>query len=411
LLIGINRFLNLALQFINIGARFLFIFFLAKYLDATMVGFYGIFVATVSYVIYFVGMDYYIYISREIIKRPLTERAILLKGQVILSISLYLVIVPILVLFLNNSNWPGNLVWWFLPILILEHFNQEMSRLLVVLSEPLSSSLVLFIRQGIWSLVMVISMAIEPNYRNLDFVMALWATAGLSAAMFAIWRLRQLEISGWYMPVDWHSLKDGIIVSLAFLVGTVAVRGVLTFDRYWIDLLIGIDAVAAYVVLLGVASTLIILLESAIFSFSYPELIDLNHKGKYQDAQKLVNWLFLQTIVLSILFGITSWLGLPYLLNWIGNPIYNEYIDLYPWLFTAIMFNALSMVPHYALFARGIDKPIIYSHVSAIIFFFIVTWLVSKMTPNLAVPIGLNSSFIIIFVWKIYAYFSLFAKK
>ncbi len=411
MLIGINRFLNLALQFINIGARFLFIFFLAKYLDATMVGFYGIFVATVSYVIYFVGMDYYIYISREIIKRPLTERAILLKGQVILSISLYLVIVPILVLFLNNSNWPGNLVWWFLPILILEHFNQEMSRLLVVLSEPLSSSLVLFIRQGIWSLVMVISMAIEPNYRNLDFVMALWATAGLSAAMFAIWRLRQLEISGWYMPVDWHSLKDGIIVSLAFLVGTVAVRGVLTFDRYWIDLLIGIDAVAAYVVLLGVASTLIILLESAIFSFSYPELIDLNHKGKYQDAQKLVNWLFLQTIVLSILFGITSWLGLPYLLNWIGNPIYNEYIDLYPWLFTAIMFNALSMVPHYALFARGIDKPIIYSHVSAIIFFFIVTWLVSKMTPNLAVPIGLNSSFIIIFVWKIYAYFSLFAKK
>ena len=404
MLINFDRVLNFGLQAINIGARFLFIFFLAKYLDTSLVGYYGIFSATVSYALYFIGMDYYIYISRELIKKPPSERGGLLKGQAILSTTLFFVSVPIALIISFNLNWPENLVWWFFPILILEQFNQEMSRLLVILSEPISSSIVLFFRQGIWYIVIVIAMSIQPSTRNLNFVMVLWITAGLFAAMFAVWRLKQLKISGWDMPVDWNTLKEGVLLSLVFLVGTIALRGVLTFDRYWIERLIGIDAVGAYVLLLGVATTLIIFLESAIFSFSYPELIELNHKRQNQEARKLVNRLFRQTIILSVLFGTASWLTLPYLLAWIGDPIYNKYIYLYPWLFSAMMLNAVSMVPHYAMYARGKDMPIIFSHILAIIFFAIVTWFVSKTNPVLAVPIGLNFSFGLMLIWKVIAY-------
>ena len=405
------RLLNSALQAVNLGIRFLFIFFLAKYLDPALVGYFGIFTATVSYTLYFVGLDYYIYVAREIIKKRPEERGQLLKGQALLSAILYVALTPMVLTFLFNSDWPEHLIWWFFPLVILEQFNQEMSRLLIVLSEPISSTVVLLIRQGAWSAVIIAAMVLNPDARNLDSVMGLWTTAGLLAAILAIWKLRQLKISGWHLPVDWNWIKKGVALSLAFLMGTLALRGVQTFDRYCLERIAGIEAVGAYILLLGIASTLLIFLESALFSFSYPELIQFNHDRNHRAAQKAVNRLFRQTFSLAILFAVASWLTLPYLLLWIGNPVYINAIDLYPLLLLAITLNAVSMVPHYALYARGIDKPIIYSHLASIICFVFTTWVTSSMNLTFAVPIGLCSAFALILVWKTAAYLIAISKN
>ena len=53
----LERMTNIGLRFSTLGVRFLLIFFLAKYLDAASVGYYGLFAATVSYALYFVGLD------------------------------------------------------------------------------------------------------------------------------------------------------------------------------------------------------------------------------------------------------------------------------------------------------------------------------------------------------------------
>jgi O-antigen/teichoic acid export membrane protein len=79
------RLLNVGLQAATMGARFFFIFFLAKYLDPASVGYYGIFTATIGYCLYFVGLDFYTYVTREILKSASDQRGKLLKGQVALS--------------------------------------------------------------------------------------------------------------------------------------------------------------------------------------------------------------------------------------------------------------------------------------------------------------------------------------
>lgn len=70
----------------------------------------------------------------------------------------------------------------------------------------------------------------------------------------------------------------------------------------------------------------------------------------------------------------------------------------------AMIINSISMVPHFALYARGCDKPIIQSHMAALIAFLGTTWALSKSYPILAVPIGLNLSFALILIWKAVAY-------
>lgn len=405
------RLFNSAIQAANLGARFLFVFFLAKYLDPALVGYFGLFAATVSYALYFVGLDYYIYVAREIVKKKPEERGRLLKGQALLSAILYVLLMPITLIFLFNLNLPRRIIFWFFPILILEHFNQEMSRLLIVLSKPISSTVVLFFRQGAWSVAIAVAMMLNPDARNLDFIMGLWAVAGLIAASLSIWKLKELGITGWKLPVDWDWIKKGVVLSLTFLIGTLTLRGLQIFDRYWLEKLAGIEVVGAYVLLFGMANTLLVFLESALFSFSYPRLIQLNYDGNFREIRKIINKLYFQTLLLSVIFGIASWLVLPHLLIWIGNSVYIDAVDFYPVLLLAVIFNATSMVPHYALYACGVDGPIIKSHIASVVLFVFTTWIVSSTSPRFAVPIGLTSAFALIFVWKTIIYLMMISEK
>lgn len=380
-------------------------FFLAKYLDPASVGYYGLFTAAVGYSLYFVGLDFYTYVTREILRDQSDKGGQFLKGQAALSGLLYILFLPIAYsILLQYTGWPQYLFIWFFPILLLEHFNQEMSRLLIALSAQVTASMILFIRQGSWALVIVALMAWEPSSRQLQAVMVLWAVAGVIAALVAIYKLREFRMGGWRSPLDWNWIKKGMAISTAFLLATLALRGVQTLDRYWLEALGGIEIVGAYVLFFGVASALLAFLDAGVFAFAYPALIKL-HQIQEKDAARIkVRQMFSLTVLLSAWFALVSLFLLPYLLLWINNPTYSNAIDLYPWLLSAMTINAISMVPHLALYAQGCDKPIIYSHIAALIGFLISTWILSSYFSVLAVPIGLNLSFAIILIWKAVAY-------
>lgn len=380
------------------------LFFLAKFLDPASVGYYGIFSATVGYTLFLVGLDFYTYSSREILGTPPHLRGQKLKGHIALCGILYIALAPFAAFFLPRAEWPDNLAIWFLPILVLEHLNQELYRLLISLSDQLVSSLILFVRQGSWAIILVMLMASNTGMRDLQTLTTLWATAGLAAAALGIWRLNRMRLGGWNESIDWLWVRKGISVSIAFLIATLALRGLQTIDRYWIEALGGIELVGAYVLLLGVASTLLVFLDAGVFAYTYPSLIKHDQQQERHAARAKVLKMLRQTAIISLLFGLLSSLALPHLLTWIGNPIYLEAAHWYPWLLAAMIINALSMVPHYALYAQGKDKPIIFSHVGAVICFVSVTAMASQHINELAVPAGLIAAFAFILVWKAAAY-------
>lgn len=407
---NVTRLLNLSLRSATLGTRFALIFVLAKYLEPSSVGHYGIFTVTIGYCLYLVGLDFHTYVTREILKTGNEQRGRLLRGQIFLSGVLYFSFLPLIILFLNQTSWPNSITLWFLPILILEHFNQELSRILIILSDQLTASILMFIRQGTWVIAICILMPLIPSSRTLPVAIALWACAGVVAATLGFWRVRRLEMGGWHDPIDWDWIKSGIAVSIPLLLATLSLRGIQTIDRYWIESLGGIELVAAYVLFLGIASTLIVFLDAGLFSFTYPELIKLYQKNHLEQAKAKMRNTFFQTIIFSVFFAALSWLSLPYILNWIDNPAYENSIFLYPWLLSAFTINSLAMIPHYALYAQRLDKHIAHSHVTALASFLASTWLISKSNPTLAIPLGINIAFLVILTWKTLAYFH-FSKK
>lgn len=399
-----SRLLNLSLRTMTLASRFLFVFCLARFVDSSFVGLYGLFTATVGYALYFLGLDFYTYSNREILKLEKDTWGRPLKNQLALTAVLYVVFLPLMAGLFLSGLLPLHLLPWFVLILVCEHVNQELGRLLITISQPLLASFALFVRQGVWAIGIVALMALDKDTRTLDYIFAAWAISGVLAAALVIRRLQQLRIGGWQATIDWRWIIKGLKVCIPLLIATLALRGVMTLDRYWLQALSSIHVVGAYVLFMGIAGTLMSFLDAGVFAYGYPLLIRASQKGNVAEFRRGWQKMLWQTLGFCLLFAAGSMLVLPYLLEWIGNPFYSEYSFLYPWLLLATMMNAFSMIPHYALYAQGHDRPIITSHLGCLFVFAAATWVLSDFWPLLAVPIGLCITYAFILAWKTHTF-------
>ncbi|MFW0755456.1 lipopolysaccharide biosynthesis protein [Pseudomonas sp. H11T01] len=401
------RFINIALRGITLASKFLLIFFLAKFLDPAALGLYGLLTATIGYALYLLGFDFYTFTTREILKRERHEWGGLLKDQGALSLVLYVVVLPLLSLIFLEGLLPWSVAGWFFILLVLEHLTQELGRLLIAISEQLLASVVLFLRSGIWAVIVTSVMFVRTDTRDLNVVLGGWTLGSFAALLLGIYRLKQLNISGWHKQVDWHWIGKGLKVAIPLLVATLAIRGVFTVDRYWFANLMNLETLGAYVLFMGISSALLSFLDAGVFAFIYPGLISAHHNKDAAFFRLKLRALLFQTLMFSGAFAIIALLIIDPLLIWLNKPLYLENQSLFPWTLLITLLYSLGMVPHYALYAQGLDRPIIHSHIASLLIFIPTTWLFSHYWPLQAVPLGLCVAFFLILLWKCVAFIRL----
>lgn len=403
----LTRLFNLALRGVTLASKFLLIFFLARFLEPAELGLYGLLAATIGYALYLLGLDFYTYTTRELLKRDREEWGGLLKDQGALTLVLYVLFVPLLSLVFATGTLPWPMAGWFFGLIVLEHLNQELMRLLIAISRPVLANVVLFLRQGAWAVIATALMFFDPETRNLETVLLAWTLGGLAALLLAAGRLCQLRIGGWRKRVDWSWIRQGVKVAVPMLVATLAIRGVFTLDRYWLEALSGLEVLGAYVLFMGIGNAMMSFLDAGVFAFLYPGLISAFQKGDADAFRQGVKRFFIQTTVFSLCFALVALVLIDPLLSWLDKPLYREQQGMFPWILLAIFLYALGMIPHYALYAQGRDRPLIHSHIASLVIFIPATWLFSIHWPHLAVPLGLSVAFFLILVWKTTAYFRL----
>lgn len=402
-----KRFLNISLRTLTLVSRFLFIFFLAKFLKPASLGEYGLITATVGYALYFVGLDFYIFTTRELLKNPVQRWGGFIKNQAALSLVLYFFLLVLLVAVYLSGVITTEQVAWFFVILLFEHVNQELSRIFVAINNQNLASVLLFLRQGLWAIVVVILMTAFPATRNLTTVLTLWVVSGALTFALGVYHIKKIGMGGWKSSIDINWIKLGVKTSGIFLLATLSLRATQTIDRFWLQSMNGMDVVGAYVLFAGMTSALMAFLDAGVFTYSYPMLIKLNNQGETTLFRQHLVKMAAATFAFTLFFVVVSLLVMPYLLAWTSKALYFDYLIIYKWLLAATVLNALGMIPHYALYARHSDKPIIYSHLVSVVVFILITWLVSRWNQVTAVPIGLASSFLFILIWKGAAYFLL----
>src|SRR5690606_26426463 len=135
------------LRIFTLGMRFLLVFFLARFLPVEDVGLYGLLFATISFVVFIFGFDFYTYATRQLIRAEDLSKRSMLKSQFALTLVLYGIIGPLLILLFTTGLLPWSMVLWFVLLVPLEHAGLELDRILIALGDQMGSSLGLFIRQ------------------------------------------------------------------------------------------------------------------------------------------------------------------------------------------------------------------------------------------------------------------------
>jgi len=401
---SLTRFINIALRGITLASKFLLIFFLAKFLEPKELGLYGLMTVTISYALYLLGFDFYTFTTREILKRERHEWGGLLKDQGTLSIALYSIVLPLLSVIFIKGLLPWSVAGWFFVLLVLEHLTQEISRLLITISEQLLASLMLFLRSGIWAVIVTALMLFREDTRDLNMVLGAWTLGSLFALVLGVYRLKQLNISGWRKKIDWQWIGKGLKIAIPLLIATLALRGLFTVDRYWFADLASLQTLGAYVLFMGISSALVSFLDAGVFAFIYPGLISAYHNKDSAAFKLKLRGLLLQTLIFAGVFAIVALLIIDPLVTWLDKPLYLEHKDLFPWTLLITLLYSIGMIPHYALYAQGLDRPIIQSHIASFLIFFPVTWLLSRYWPLQAVPAGLCIAFLFILLWKCLAF-------
>lgn len=401
---AVDRLASLALRCATLFGKSILVFVLARYLEPTQVGLYGLLGATISYALYMVGLDFYTYSTREIIKHDKAVWGRLLKSQAALSAWMYLVVAPIVLIVFACGLLPWQLLGWMVVLLPLEHLNQELTRLLIALSRPVLAGWVMFLRSGFWPLMLAVLFIGVPELRSLDTALALWVGSSIAAWCLGILTVRHMGTSGWREAVDWAWVRQGVKIASVLLLGTLALRGVLTLDRYWLEALQGLDVVAAYVVFIAVAGVLSAFLDSAVFNFQYPALILHWSQGNPAEFRRGTMNMLVQSILVAAAYCTVALLLIDVLLVWLQNDLYVRYVDLFPWLLAAMTLYSLSMIPHYALYAAKSDRVIATSHLGALIAFVLVTAATSTASSEWAVVVGLNAAFSWMLVHKTWYY-------
>lgn len=398
------RLINVVLRGGTLVCKFMLIFFLARYLTPEEVGFYGLLVATIGYAFFVVGIEFYTFTSRELIGRAPSDWLPILRDQWVFFFLSYACFVPLSWVFFDAGFLSMKYYGWFLLLFFLEHTAQEFNRLLVAMGNQFLASIILFLRGGAWAVVVVVIMWVSPRCRNLEFLFISWALGTSLACLLGLNRFLRLDRDLLDRGIDWAWIVRGIKISIPLLVASLAIRGLFTFDRYWVEAAAGLNTLGAYVLFAGIAFSIISFLDAGVIAFLYPRVIAAVKEKNDIKFNSLMKELRVHVVVSTAIMSAVAYLISPYVLQWIGRPVYLESIYLLQWLLLAVALYSLSMIPHVGLYARHKDRTILYSQLAGLLVFVIgCAWGV-PVYGVIAVILAMCLAFLVILIWKAYVF-------
>ncbi|MEP8938065.1 hypothetical protein ABKU80_07425 [Enterobacter mori] len=359
---------NLLIRGATLASRFVLVIFIAKFLSTEELGAYSLFAASITYALFFVGMDFYTFSSREILSVDKSLWFGIVKNQFVFYLLFYFIGFPLIHSLFYFGFLPKQFILWFYLILVAEHLAQESMRLLVVLDKAFLANISLFIRSGVWVYAAVVIMFFSDGLREVTTILGLWLVGSSLSILLVIPHLKRLhQISASSQKIDFSWMLQGIKVAIPLLIGTLALRSIYLVDRYSLSYFANLSAVGIYSFYSSFASALLAFVDAVVVMQIYPKIVssvknnDLNGLVYYK--RKFVKSVSILSLILVVLLPV----GVYLLLLWMNKSEYLEYIPLLALLMLSSIIYSYALLPHYELYAHNEDKKIITSSVLAAI--------------------------------------------
>ena len=329
---------------------------MARALDPSDLGTYGLVVAVLSIGVVMVGLELYTQANRDMVPLGPSQRARMIRDQFAFYLVTYLLAgvgIAVAVVLDLLAFTTGVIV---LLLLVLDHLAQELFRVLVYLSRTDWANIVFFFRAGAWAFVVAAAFALVPDMQSLGTVFGLWAAGAAIAVALALYGLRDLpwrEALRSSTSRSW--MRRSLIAALPFMISAAAALVAVYGDRLFIDAFAGREAVGIYTLFSGFALAVPSLVTAMVSHQFLPRVVRAMDQG-WPAAIGVLRQFALANLAVTGM-GIACALILVHPALWIiGREEYSVNVTLFFWLVPAMSLRALSDVPAAALYGVRADR-------------------------------------------------------
>ncbi|MEI7200953.1 hypothetical protein WCT67_12410 [Pectobacterium parvum] len=384
-----------------LGGKFFLIFVMMKDLTPSDVGFYGIYSSTIMICLYFAGMDFYTYSTRELLTRSHDEFWYIIYNQSIFFILTYVVILFFWSAVLKFSGI-SNYVFLGYLILIVEHVSQEIYRVLIVIKKTTLANTILFIRTGLWCYIC--GVFIFYSDWNIGNVLITWFFSSFLSGvlgMIALLKIYPVKLDKIKLNVAW--IFNGLKICFLFFIGTLFLRGINYFDKIFAQQVASLRDIGVYVFYFGMAGAIQAAIDVLVTTRYYPDMVGNLQNKKTEEAYYVFKKFKKVNLISSFLL---SFLSIPICYLFISIIGKIDYLDAFLWYVLIVFGNfmmALSMPYHYFLYGFNKDKTIFAINTMSFFLFSITAWVCNLKYPDFGI-------YNVLFSYCLYGAFSLIAK-
>ena len=364
-----TKTINLVLRGITLGSKFLLSIYLVKFLSLEANGEYGIFVATISMLTYVLGLDFYSFNNREILQENSSESGKKIKNQFFLFTIVYLIVLPLLYV-LGLFDFIGEkYVFLFYLILIFDHISIELYRLLVVFSKPIQANMNLFLRTGIWILVLIFAWHNDfEELKNLKSVFNFWMIGSFLSVAYSIFSLSTTGISiPWREKIETKWILAGLKIATPFFIATLSYKTIQFADRYMVEFYLGTKQTGVYYFFSNISMLIETFVQTTVVMIYSPQLIASLKKDK--PFQINIFKTFSKEIVIYSVLAVVSVCAIIYPLLYIveKTELFLSISVFFVMITTRFIFN-ISLIYHFKLYVAKKDRIIMTSTLVAVLF-------------------------------------------
>jgi O-antigen/teichoic acid export membrane protein len=347
---------GLAVRLGSMAARFGLLVFLGKNMPAGSFGEYGLLQSSLSMGVYLLGLDLYVFTTRELPKQGIDGAREVLKNQFMMHLAAYLLIIPLALPLIAGRFIPHGYLALFAGLLVLEHITQEIIRALVALQRPLLSNLVILSRGILWICAFVIACEAYPAFLNVGILLVFWIcglSVSLAIGILVLFKVGVLPFK-WFRP-DFIFLRDALKASASFLFASVSWNSINLIPRYFLKYYGSPAEVGALSFYQGIADIIELLLYTAFVMVLLPKIIKARDSGDacgYRDTSALMfGGLLYGSVAVT---GAMLFFARPFFL-YIGKPEMTQ-PGVFAFLIAAYGVNGILLTGHYAAYICRKDR-------------------------------------------------------
>lgn len=402
---NLHNFLALFLRGVSLLGRFALTFFIVKELSLELQGEYTLLVTTITLLVMLVGFDFYIYSSRRVTKKK--ERLIfILKNQLYTHAVIFMFVSFLIVVYFYFFENLISIYFVFLMIVLLffEHLGQELFRMYLILEKTLFANLLLFIRTGIWALVLSMYLFLsEVVALNLETILISWLFSAIFSVIVGLVYFPDINLF-FDVKVDKQWIKKGIKVGVVMFISTIGIKIVEYSDRYLIVYFLEKTSLGIYSMFFQLYNLINVVVFTLIISFVYPKIFHAVNDNNKQKILKLKNEIIIKSSGIIILYGVFSWFSLPIILKVINkNELYAHQPIFFILLLGGLFLN-ISYSYHYVLIAKEKELSIVKSTLFVAVLNIIFNIILIPMFGITGAAISFLTSSILLLLTKMYYY-------